>query len=87
MKQLVATSLMVALACTSAEEPGTDAGPSLPAAHPFDFEGKRREKTGNFYDANKPKQEKTPLMLARGPKFGGAADPLLNFLLGYTWAN
>ena len=36
VKQWLVTSLMVALACTSAEEPGTDAGPSLPAAHPLD---------------------------------------------------
>ena len=59
-----------------------------PAAQPFDFEGKRREKTGKFYDANKQKTGKNAFeMLARGQKFGGAADPLLNFLLGYTRAN
>ena len=58
-----------------------------PAAQPFDFEGKRRAKKGKFYDAKNATKKNAFEMLAWGQKFGGPADPLLNFLLGYTRAN
>ena len=46
----------------------------------FDFEGKRREKTGTFYDANKRNQEKTPLKCWRGGKNSvGRPTPCLIF--------